>query len=386
MRESGEWVPMEWPASWDAGKLEVLKSTPVNCLIGGPVAAASAGFDKPDEGVVTRIEKCPWPGLAHAGGESAGPTGNPWIDTNSWQVRLARARDDRKPVWVCCEKVESPNYALAAADAACWGGRWVVKLDEATAKGIAGGNAAALAAWKDLLAALRFFERQRGWASMTPEARLAIVSGFADTNAQEVLNLATRQHLAFRIDDKGRAVAPFTGLEGVLYVDDDPPEKALLERMVEFARGGGLLMVPRPTGALIGGLGPVAETQPRTAVHKFGKGRVAVPLKEWDDPFLLASDAHLLLSYRNDAVRLFNAGLLIPYVTASVGRRLVQIVNYAGRESANFVSLAVRGEVRWAKLWTLESTEARAMEIHREAGRAELHLPAFRNYAAIELG
>lgn len=382
MKQPGEWVPMEWPASWDAARAELLKGTAVNCLIGGPEIE---GFERPDERAVTRVEKCPWPGLAPASGGLAGPTGNPWIDTNSWQVRLARARDEGKPVWVCCEKVESPNYALAAADAACCGGRWVVKLDEATARGIAGGNAAALAAWKEVTEALGFFERQRGWAALTAAARLAIVSAFSETNAQEVLNLSTRQHLAFRIVDKTRPVAPFTGLEGVLYVDDDPPEKALLERMVEFARGGGLLMAPQSTVKSISGLGPVVERQPRTEVRRFGKGRVAAPLKEWDDPFLLASDAHLLLSYRNDPVRLFNAGLLIPYVTEEAGRRLVQVVNYAGRESANFVSLAVRGEVRTAKLWTLGSTEAREMEIHRETGRAELHLPGFRNYAAIEL-
>lgn len=385
---AGDWVPMEWPAAWDAAQLELLKGTPVNCLLGAPEAAARAGFARPDESGVTKIEKCPWPGLAHSAGagDSAGPTGNPWIDTNSWQVRLARARDASKPVWVSCEKVETENCALAAADAACCGGRWVVRLTDATAKGMVAGNASAMTGWKELIRALAFFEQHRDWAAMTADARLAIVSAFTDTNSGEVLNLATRQHLTYRVVEKSKPVSSFAGMEGVLYLDDDPPEKALLARMVEYARGGGLLLVPRPTAALIGGIGPVLETQPRTAVHRFGKGRLAMPLKEWDDPFLLASDVHLLLSYRSDPVRLFNAGLLIPYVTvADGGRRVVQIVNYAGRGSANFVSMALPGAVRSAKLWMPGAAEAKPMEIHRESGRPELHLPAFKNYAAIDI-
>ncbi len=382
MRAAAEWVPMRWPEPWDKTKAELLRGTAINCLIGGPEVE---GFDSPrDLGGVRQIEKAAWPGLPEKSWESAGPTGNPWVDANGWQVRLERAKAPDKPVWVCSEKPKGMNPALAVADAAHCGGRWLVTLTDELASGVAGGNAAAMTAWKELAAAVGFFERHRAWATMPAAAKLAIVSAFEDTNSGEVLNLATRRHLAYRIVEKSAPGITFAGMEAVLYLDDEPPAAALLQTMTEFGRGGGLLMTPRKTAAQIPGVGAVIETQQRTVVHKLGKGRLAMPLKEWDDPFLLASDAHLLLSYRHDPVRLFNAGILIPYVTTDGRRTVAQIVNYAGWGSANFVTLGLPATARHPRLWTLEADEGRAMEIHKETGRPELHLPEFRNYAAIE--
>ncbi|MEO8658225.1 MAG: hypothetical protein ABI693_07130 [Bryobacteraceae bacterium] len=380
MKLAVDWVPMEWPAAWDTAKLELLRGTAVNCLLHGP-----AGFEAPAMEQVTLIPDCPWPGLPPRDGSSAGPTGNPWIDANGWQVRLAKAHDAQKPVWLASGKVESANYAMAAADAAMCGGRWVVKLDDQVAAGVAAGHADAVKAWKDLTLALGFFEKHREWAAMEPVAKLAIVSDFKEMNPGELLNLAARQHVGYRIVLKDSHAISFAGMEAVLYADDQPPAKPLLAAMEAFAREGGLLMAPRPTAELVSAVGPVIDTQIRTVVHRLGKGRLAVPLKEWDDPFLLASDAHLLMSYRHDPVRLFNAGLLIPYVTSGAGRTVVQLVNYVGNESANFVSMAVQTVCRAARWCTLETPEPRPLELHREAGRIELRLPPFRTYAAIEI-
>src|SRR4051812_3484764 len=123
MRTATEWVPMEWPAGWDAANLELLRGSAGNCLLQGPAGASKAGFDTPsDLNVVARLEKSPWPGLPEKSA-SAGPTGNPWLDANGWQVRLARAQKPEKPVWVYTEKPQPVNCALAVADAAQCGGR-----------------------------------------------------------------------------------------------------------------------------------------------------------------------------------------------------------------------------------------------------------------------
>lgn len=406
MRGPMDWVPMEWPASWpEAAGFELLRGTPVNCLLAPEAikaAATRAGFATPAvnwqalektdwsrTGEVVGLAKCPWPGVqASTTGSGAGPTGNPWVDSNGWQIRLARVKAPGKPVWVSYEATEAPNYPLAIADAACCGGRWAVKLDPEMAAGLAKGNAQAHLNWKELTAALGFFERHGGWGREEASAKLAVVSAFADTNSGEILNLATRQHLAYRVVEKGQVTdTSFAGLECVLYADDDPPAKPVLAKMMAFAQAGGLLMVPRPTAALIPGVSAAVETQIRSSVHKFGKGRIAMPLKEWDDPYLLASDAHLLLSHRYDPVRLFNSGLLVPYVTNDAARKrfTVQMVNFAGRESANFVSMGIQTPCRRARLWALETGEPSSLEIHRESGRPELHLPPFKNYAAVEL-
>jgi hypothetical protein len=376
---------MEWPAGWDAAKLDLLKGTPINCVLNAPAEAAKAGFDMPtDLSAVQRFDKSPWPGIPEKSWESAGPTGNPWVDANGWQVRLALTKTPGKPVWISSEKPKSVNLALAVADAAHCGGRWLVTLNEELARGLAEGNARAAATWKDATRALAFFEAHRDLASMNALAKLAIVSSFDDTNSGEVLNLSTRRHLAYHIVEKSQPRISFQGLEAVLYLDEAPPAAALLGKMVDFARGGGLLMTPSTTAAKITGIGPVMETQPRTAVHRLGKGRIAVPLKEWDDPFVLAADTHLLVSHRNDPVRLFNEGVLIPYVTADGHRTVVQLVNYLGRESANFVTLAMPPSGRNPRVRTLDAPDPKPMEVFRESGRPEVHLPAFRYYASIE--
>jgi hypothetical protein len=376
---------MEWPAGWDAAKLDLLRGTPINCLLNGPAEAAKAGFDTPtDLSAVQRFDKSPWPGIPEKSWESAGPTGNPWVDANGWQVRLALTKTPGKPVWIASEKPKAMNLALAVADAAHCGGRWVVTLNDELARGFGDSNARAAATWKDATRALAFFEGHRDWATMAPVAKLAIVSSFDDTNSGEVLNLSTRRHLAYHIVEKSQPRISFQGLEAVLYLDDAPPAGPLLAKMVDFARSGGLLMTPRATAVKITGIGPVMETQPRTAVHRLGKGRLAVPLKEWDDPFVLAADTHLLVSHRNDPVRLFNEGVLIPYVTTDGRRTMVQLINYLGRESANFVTLAMPPSGRNPRIRTLDAPDPRPMEVFRESGRQEVHLPGFRYYASIE--
>ncbi|MCX6638077.1 MAG: hypothetical protein NT090_23725, partial [Acidobacteria bacterium] len=98
-------VPMRWPAGWAGpAALELLKDTPVNCLVAGQRAgllrepAAKLGItvvDTPPDDVA--VIDGVWPGMRISQGRrrddaEAGPTGAPWIDSNGWAVKLARAR------------------------------------------------------------------------------------------------------------------------------------------------------------------------------------------------------------------------------------------------------------------------------------------------------
>ncbi|MCX6633011.1 MAG: hypothetical protein NTW28_35905, partial [Candidatus Solibacter sp.] len=97
---------MRWPGSWKSpSAVGLLKGTPINWLLFdkdaglAPVMeqAKQAGLSvaeiaAPPAGVT--ILSGDWPGVARpaGGGASAGPTGVPWVDTNSWKVRLETAR------------------------------------------------------------------------------------------------------------------------------------------------------------------------------------------------------------------------------------------------------------------------------------------------------
>jgi hypothetical protein len=421
------WIPLRWPREWeDPALLELLEGTPVNCLVteGAPppkVAgkARAAGlqlFDSQRQDGVLWTERAKaqwsspapvvaltdvvWPGVPVAregGAADAGPTGLPWVDSNGWKIQLARALGPAKTIWIAAEApaqagiVLPAAYLLAVADAAAYGARWAIWLDNELRAGLAHKSGAALRTWRDMAGALRYFEERRAWKTLEPLGTVAVVSDFTGPNefmSTEILNLLPRRGLPYRVVEKaGAAQALFDGLAAVIYPDREPPGAGLRASLEAFVRQGGLLVAnagyPAPPGA------PApADVHRRFRVRRVGKGRIALPTGELEDPYLVAADTHLLASHRHDPVRLFNTGTLNVHLTgAPDGRRaLLQAINFAMRPSGNPVSAAFRRRYRAAHISTLEAPRPAPLELHpTESGGVEAHLPRFAVYAAIEL-
>src|SRR5271157_2070471 len=132
------WIPLRWPSAWvDPALLGLLEGTPFNCLAMewnaalGPVAAkaraaglgllaigneaarsagAGAGLAAPPESLLLASDSV-WPGIAaqENGAELSGPTANPWIDSNGWLLRLAKARSPKRTVWLMFEPPAAPR-------------------------------------------------------------------------------------------------------------------------------------------------------------------------------------------------------------------------------------------------------------------------------------
>ena len=399
-------VPMRWPAGW-AGPavLALLKDTPVNCLIAGQRAgllrepAAKLGIavvDTPPDDVA--VIDGAWPGMRISQGRrrddaEAGPTGAPWIDSNGWAVKLARARSS-KPVWVAFDPPKDAGtltpdrFQLAVADVAVAGGRWIVSLDDATAAALGRGDSPAADNWRKVASALAFFEQRKAWRDWTPMGSLAVISDFAGDNeflATEVLNLAARRNLLYRVVDKARAAQfDLSGLRAALYVDKEAPPAPVFEKLAGFAKGGGTLIGPAALAAKFAGT-PAPSPIDGYDLRALGKGRVAAPRKEWDDPFVLAGDAHILMSRRYDPVRIFNAGSVFVNCAERGPDAVIQLVNFARRESANQISVAVSKSYAQARFHTLAGDPAPLKPVPAQRG-VEFHLPPFALYAALELG
>jgi hypothetical protein len=400
-------VPMRWPAGWtDPAALDLLKGTPVNCLVAGQRAAllrepaAKLGIavvDTPPADVA--VIDGAWPGVRLSQGQrrddaDAGPTGAPWIDSNGWVVKLARARSS-KPVWVAFDPpadsgaITADRYQLAAADAAMAGGRWIVSLDNATAASLQSREPSATEAWRKLADLATFFEKRKAWRDWPPMASLAVISDFSGDNeflATEMLNLAARRNLLYRVVDKARAAqADFTGLSAALYVDNQAPPAALLDTLARFAKGGGMVIVPAAVAAKFSAGPPAASPVDGYDLRTFGKGRLAAPNKEWDDPFLLASDAHILTSRRHDPVRIYNAPSLFVNCAARGPEAVVQLLNFSRLESTNRISVALARSYASARFQALGAAPVPLKPA--AAGRGiEFYLPPFALYAALELG
>jgi hypothetical protein len=406
---------MEWPKSWaQPERLKMLEGTPINCLLlaepAAPAfreAAARAGVEviepggkqvawalwkeidwaKPPEPVA--IKDGFWPQLARKKGDEAdaGPTGAPWLDSNGWIIQLARSRAPGRTVWLKSDPPEAPqnvmrnSFILAVAEAWVFGARRPVWIPEPRFE----------ETWKPMVQALSWMAERRAWGEWTVPAGLLVVSDFSGANeymSTEVLNLAARQNLPFNACERSSLdAASLRAKRAVLWVDPQLPDAAHLKLLRSFVDAGGLLLCSKAVSASFAKLTPGTADHPRFTFATLGKGRVAASKQDFDDPWILAADAHLLMSRRWDEVRLFNGTSVNWHYTVSPdGKRAVMhLLNYSLRGAGNQVTAQFLAPARAASWHVPSKAAAEPLEIRRPSGRQEVWLPSFDLYAAVEL-
>jgi len=388
--------------------LDLLKGGVINCLLiekgaGFEAVAARARqqgltvADPADAIAGVTVIKGEWPGvqLSEGGSDqaSAGPTGEPWVDSNGWQIRLAAALQPGTAVWVSAAPKDGharpEAHVMALADAAAYGGRWIVTLDSDLAKGIEARNPPALEAWKKISGAASFFDAHKAWLDYAPQAVLGVVSDFSGQDeflSHELLNLVARTNQQYRIVVKSKvSAASFSGLRAVLYTDAQPPEAGLRQQILGFVEAGGMLITGHQWGDS-GGAPARGEDHPRYDLRVLGKGRLAMAKAAFDDPYVIAQDAVVLMSHRYELLRFWNPGALGSYLTAAPDgkRTLAQMLFYTASQEGP-TSVRVVGRYRTARLWTLDRPAARGVETIAQKDAVELHMPAVTVYAAVEL-
>ena len=428
------WVPFSWPSAWkDPKSIDWITGTLINCLVfetGLPDSdpllqearrreLAIVDWTKPESsGIavgeaakipwngthpIAAITDAAWPGIRLSSARNrdvvqAGPTGAPWIDANGWLVQLARARAPEKTIWLVSRPqgdsrdiVIENAYQLAVADAAAGGAKWLVSLDEQLARDLAAGNEAAIVRWRKLVGALSFFEEHRTWAASQSRAVVAIISTFSGADeflATEVLNLSARRHLLYSVLLTSQAAsADFKPLKAIICVDEDAPAEVLRRKLEAFVRAGGVLVAPAWAGTLSAAGKPINSPISGYDVRQLGRGRVAVHTTRWEDPYLVAADAHLLISHRQDPVILFNGGSLLAWYLAASGEgeELVELVQYTAESEDQPVSLRLRRGYSSVKLTILETPSAVEIQQVKVKDGIELALPRFGVFAALEL-
>jgi hypothetical protein len=393
-----ELIPFRWPAEWkDASKLDLLKGTPINCLVGevpppfphGDFQFVKLGKDSAPKGIALR--EGVWPRVlpAKSADAEAGATGGAWVDSNAGAIRLAQVLEPGKPVWLSYtppgdnEVIPPDRFAKAVAEAGAYGARWIVTLNQPFVDGLDKAGDAAVAGWKRMVSALKLFERRSEWKTWEPVAALAVVSAFEGESqlmSAEFLNMAPRRHLGHRIvRTPDVAKASFSRQKAVIYIDSGPPAGEVRAKLLEFAQGGGLLISPRGVVTT-----EPAETRLGYQIHKLGKGQIAVPPEPWYDPFLLVREVHLLLSHREDVVRVWNGGDLNSHYLAAPkeDRGVVHLIPYTTGKTQP-ITLGFSKPYRAAKIYTLES-ETTVKAARGELG-VEIAVGEFTSYAAVEV-
>ena len=136
-----------------------------------------------------------WPGIASPGlnsqdwrrgadTQAAGPTAEPWIDSNGWFLRMAKTYAPSKTAWLLFDPPGGGNvvvldaYRRAVADSGSFGGRWIVSLDDALRAGLAQKEQSAMETWKSIAGALAFFAKHNQWETNPPVGLVGVDLGF----------------------------------------------------------------------------------------------------------------------------------------------------------------------------------------------------------------
>lgn len=400
---------MRWPAAWkDPSLLDLLQGTAIDSLVFDPAGesepirarASQQGIRvTPPAGVFT--VKGLWPGVKTSrGGDgrvTAGPTGNPWVDSNGWQIRLAAALHPGSPVWVEAAppdnfRASAGSYLLAVADSGAYGGRWVISLDNQLASGLAAGRPDALDIWKKLTAAAGFFAKRPEWAGYSPAAVVGVISDFAGDNeafSRELLNLLARAGQHYRILPKD-AAPDLEGLRALIYADAQPPDAKLRKQILGFVEAGGALIASPSWGAAPGPApGTPAKPDdegPLFAARSLGKGRIALAKTPARDPYQWATDSVVIVSHRYDMVRIWNGGATGSYYALSPDRKqaVVHVMFYANR-GPDAASVRIAGRYRAARALTPDGPVEK-IETENQKDGIEVYLPQIPQYVALELG
>jgi hypothetical protein len=340
-----------------------------------------------------------WPGVPQEKTPTGGPTNLPWVDSNGALLAMAQALAPDKAVWIVVDppkkaKLTVENYLLAVADAAAYGGRWLISLDDQMRAGLAAKSTQAVEDWKRVTDALAFFEQNKATRTYERMGRLAVMSNFSEPDrffGEDALNLFPRLREPFRVIPRSQALAAsFNGLQGILYVDQEPPDPKLRQKLIAFVNGGGTLFVrstwPNPEGS------PIqlssAEAYLLFNVRSLGKGRLAVAKEDKPDTYFTCMDIQNIMSHRGDPARLYNGASMNYFFQASPqGRQgVIHVLNYSRRPGSDDALVYLKTPYQSARFVSPEIASPVALQwVPQEAGGAELSLPRISVYGAVQM-
>lgn len=315
-------------------------------------------------------------------GIRAEASAEPWIESNIWLVGSFRLGTEWRPIWINQQPNPSSHgdYVRCVADPALAGGRWMVAVDDDLRARLFRKDADALATWRSIAAYLKFSEDHAEWRRFAPYGNLGVILDIAGKNpdiSDEYLNLLTRRHVPYRLILRSElSAASLSTFQAVLALDLAPPTEVERKLLCEFAEKGGLVVA-----------GPAWGDPPKDdpyAEVPLGKGHVAVYKEDPPNPESVAKDMLDLLDPEVLGLSVFNVPSAITYATASGGRVLVQLLNYAGRP-IDRVTIRFNGSFKTARLYTPESPPL-DLSIHAAGnGRTELLIPKLTAWGAVLL-
>ena len=400
-----EGLPAIASAGHTAGLEALLLPGPVSTTLALPTLALFSR-DNADWNHVTSILALNgnvWPGAEMPGGSRranapdtapAGPTQDPWVDSNGWVAPLVRCMAPGKTLWLevdppASEKMLPPErYCLTVADARASGCRWIIDLDEPMRAALAAHAPEAAAAWNQIAAMDAFFDKHPQWAECDSVGVLTVVSDFGSDNAamsNEVLHLLQRLHVPITVADRNRSLGPhIAGKRAVLWLDDTEPNAEQHQLLMQFVEQGGMVIAPKYWGPK-----DIASQQYDWLfdynIYPLGTGKIVVATGGFTDPWQLDRDTHLLVGREHDPFRLFNPGTASCFIGSvpAEHKEVVQVLNYNAPQPVDFLTLWINDAASAATLWSIDNSTP--LKCVPQSGGTGFDLPPVAVYYAVEI-
>ncbi len=318
-------------------------------------------------------------------GIRAGPSAEPWLESNIWLVRSFRLGAAWRPIWIDQQPNPSSrgDYARCLADSAVAGGRWIVALDDDLRTGLFRKDPDALATWRNVGDYLKFAEDHAEWRSFAPYGNLGIILDTADHSPEysnEYLNLVARRQVPYRVIERSQlSPALLASFQAILAADLAPPSEPERKMLQAFAQQGGLIVA-----------GPSWGDPPKDNVYaevSLGKGRVVVYKDDPPDPEIVARDMLDLLEPEVMGLTAFNVPSVLTYASVSDSGKsaLIQLLNYATTPFNSKITLRFNGSFKTAHLFTPEKAPLELEVRVMNDSRTEVTVPGLEIWGALLL-
>ncbi len=403
------WVPARW-ASNDPQSLDLLRSTPINCLLverkswskSFASSAAASGVavlgvvrepatavdaareavhlgmtgvvlegDFPDsvprslsDSRIPYVQLAPrsklhlestervsgtyqgvWPGVeVQKDGETkSAPSGAPWIDTNTGFLRFERALTNG-PIWIgnippANTVISIARYIQTIGDAAMSGARWIVSLDDDFNRRLLAREPKAMAGWKEIGEALKFYEDHDDWRTWQARSDLAVVEDASSGALLSggILDMIAVKHTPVRpLPPERLSPQSLKGLTMAADVDPGALTAPQHDALQAFTRAGGTLLNAPPGWKFV---------LPKDG----GITLDAASLQQLDE---IWKELNSLTGRKNLGVRLFNVSTMISnLVQAPTGKPvLLHLINYSDYP-VDSITVHVAGQYTKASLF-----------------------------------
>ena len=300
----------------------------------------------------------------------AGASHGPWVDLNLWLFNYGASVAHGHPVTLAYQPEMSVRdgrlsllpegrRALAVAEAAMFGGSWVLSLDDGLRLGLYQQDPKALRDWGTITAYRTFFTQHfRNFGSPLTNVAV-IIDNLGETS--EVMNLMARKGIQYRalsVDDISSVSPALDNL--VVCVNLGVLPRTELRRLLEYVKAGGIAVTNPPNLPEGSGMGEDSITRNSEVLTEYsiGAGKWIVYKEAISDPDEFSRDVLKALPFSKRWIRLWNAATVFARTAQVPGstRRTVQLINYE-MKSIEELQVQVKGIFRSIRVFSPDNPE-----------------------------